>query len=285
MKAWCCILNDTNKTDVKEEEEDAIDRAGNRREFVIRSIPVTTIARIPNLSEGREIEFNPFSRNSRHDVTDIGRPLQPPWILRIREARGPHDGPRSNGERCFSRAGDEFATSMDELSAGIGRGKASGREGTRNSAWSRVSLCLQTSGFPLPRLHGSPPPLPSGTSLFWSPASSQYSPFLFVRFSFLSVHPRLPVERKRTAGLTVPLLPTRPPPSRPLRFKSPSGDGGVSGGREDVNSTWHGNAGDAQPRNEARIGETRSKISKRDSKSHFSFILFRRSILRSLFLY
>lgn len=40
VKVWHCIFNDTDKTDIKE-EEDAIDRAGNRREFMICSILAT----------------------------------------------------------------------------------------------------------------------------------------------------------------------------------------------------------------------------------------------------
>lgn len=85
------------------------------------------------------------------------------------------------------------------------------------------------------------------------------------RFSFLSARPRLPLpaREKKTASLSVSeFLPTRPLPSRPLRFKSLSGGGG--GGREDVNSTRHGNASaTAMLNREMRfcIG-TRSKISR-----------------------
>lgn len=124
---------------------------------------------------------------------------------------------------CFSRANNEFARVIHRsvnrslIDRIIRCGNASVRENTRNSARSfRVSpLCLQTSGFcpSLLGLHFSShsllvcPPVPSSrrfpTDLFLTLSFSFSS-----CFSFLSSRPRLPVERKKAAGLSVSFLPT-----------------------------------------------------------------------------
>lgn len=154
-----------------------------------------------------------------------------------------------------------------------------------------ASLCLQTSGVspsPSPRS-----PLPPSHSLLVCPPVRflRILPLtdlsLSSRFSFLSARLRLPspAREKKTASLSVSeFLPTRPLPSRPLRFKSLSGGGG--GGREDVNSTRHGNASaTAMLNREMRfcIG-TRSKIS-RTTASFFTRLIYAIDSAIRVFIY
>lgn len=266
---------------------------------MIRSILATaTERRIPKISRGeRSNSILLAARRNGHRTSD---PRLPHYL-----------NPRTARRRdVSSRADDEFADVERRTSNGLSmisiaeRRRRVRTRGIPRGSFRVSPLCLQTSGFsPSPfsslfRLYvfvaaTSLPPsyslsvrslVPSLARFFVVVPISPHRSLAVFLVSLRTPSPARPAKKDRES-LSVSFLPTRPLPSRPLRFKSPS-DGDGDGG-EDVNFTWHGNTTATAMLNREmglRIGEAYLKISRRPQRQ-LSRVLFTRSIFQSSFLY
>lgn len=194
MKVWHCIFNDMDKTNIKE-EEDAIDRAGNRREFMICSIlAMATTFRISRERSNLILADLSLSFSLVLTARCNGHPISDRLSL-------PYLNPRA-AQRFQKHRRDVSCQNCDKF-VNDGLSATKGRRCVRalripHRVVSRLASCVYKQCFPLLHLrlryH-----FPSLRLLPFPPCCLLAAPPLNSSpcFSFLSAHPRLSGERKK----------------------------------------------------------------------------------------